>query len=163
MEFTYDEHRIANVFGAIDEPTRREIADLWVGEGVVNAEEAYRRAAEVLFVIRDRDDRLVGVNTVYVQGFLRPGNRYYFMRMFVRPADRRSFGLPAFVSRKTFEFLRAHRPPEQQETRGLIIVTENRKFWSRNAHRILAGVGWHFHGRGPKGNHIFYQNFDGSA
>lgn len=161
MEFTHDDYRIINVFGAIDEPIRNEIADLWVSEGVINAQEAYRRAEEVLFLIRDRNERLVGVNTVYVQNFVQPGNAYYFMRMFVRPDDRRSFGLPAFVSKKTFEYLRDHRPV--QDVKGLIIVTENRKFWSENAHRILAGVGWHFYGRGPKGNHIFYQNFDGSS
>ena len=158
MEQEFRGYRLQAVCGRPDEAVRREIVAMWVGEKVLSPAEAQRRAGEVLFAIRAPDGTLAGVNTVYVQGFQRADNPYHFMRMFMHPAHRGVFGLPRFVARKSFELLR-----EQSGSKGLMIVAENRKLWTERARKALVGMGWTYFGTGPKGNHIFFQGFDGSS
>ena len=55
------------------------------GKRVVGGDEARRRVAEVVMTIRDSNNTLVGVNTVYIQDLLQADNPYYFYRVLFVP------------------------------------------------------------------------------
>jgi len=161
MEYTYNTYSFRNVYHNLDPATRQEIIDLWTGEGVVSAEAARKRVDEVVFTIRNPAGQLAGVTTVYVDNFVTRDNPYYFMRAFIRSRDRVRWGLLQFVSGKAIEFLK-HHGDAALRPKGMIALVENRKGWRVGARRYLERNGWSYLGIGPRGNHVWYINFDGS-
>jgi hypothetical protein len=161
LELAFKDCRITRVYGRVDGALGREIVQLWVGSGVLDPAEAQRRLSEVYFTVRDGRNRLIGVSTVYLGDFLQQGDAYWFLRMFLLPDARGDFELASFVSRQSRLALR-HQDNHGATPIGVIIVTENPKLWRKGAHRVLFRDGWRFWGRGPKGNEIWYENFDGS-
>ena len=122
---------------------------------------AWDRVDEVVFVIRNPEGRLIGVNTVLLTRLPAVGERYYLMRMFLRPEERRDPGLSATVSRLTREFL-AGVEVSGSPSKGLAIVTENHKYQRPGGRRFLARHDWNYLGEGPKETEVWYINFDGS-
>jgi hypothetical protein len=150
--------RLLPVYRALDVQTRREILALW--QGVLPPEEAARRLDEVYLAIRHPDDRLIGVTSVHEQGFRRSDERYWFLRMYVDPTARGTFGLGRRASSMTRDCLLQY-PPEGSRAEGVIVVTENPKLWRPGMHRVFWQEGWRFYGRGPRGNEIWYLRRDG--
>ncbi len=161
MASKYKSYSIKNVFQNIDSVTRTEIIELWTSNEVLNVAEAHKRAHEVLFTITNPSGRLCGVNTVYVHSFRAKDNNYYYMRAFIRKEDRGVWGLLLSVTTKTLSFLETY-PSSASPPKGILIIVENRKIWRKGYRRYLERHGWNYLGMGPKGNHIWYQNFDGS-
>jgi hypothetical protein len=155
-------YRLSNVYGRVSPALAEEIVVLWASAGAIQPAEAARRVKEVVFVVRDPDGVLVGVNTVYVMDFLRAGSPYYFYRAFVRESDRRSFGVQPALTRETRKFL-AQYEGTMPRPKGIVIVAENVKVSRAGTRRMLERMGWHHLGKGPRGFDIFYQNFDGSV
>ena len=146
------------VYGTLGAGQRSEIAELWVSSGVLPPEEASRRLDEVLMTLRNAQGDLVGVNTVYVQDLLQPGNPYYFYRIFIREQDRGG-SLRTAATRVARQRLKEYQAVTPQP-RGIVIVTENRKYERPGAVRLLRRQGWHYLGRGPRGYSIWFENFD---
>ncbi len=160
-EYVCQGYQILNVYQNMPPHLKQEVVQLWLESKVLSPAVAGQRADQVLFTIRNPQGRLVGVNTVSLQNFLTEENPYYFMRLFIRREDRGVLGLQFSISKKAREFLERY-PHPQSNPKGMIIVAENRKYWRKGARRLLARYHWHYFGQGPKGNHIWYQNFDGS-
>lgn len=158
----YGEFRLDNVYGKMTPGLAAEIIALWQENGVVVGEEAQRRTAEVVLTVRDKSGILVGVNSVYVQNFIKMGCPYYFYRVFIRPQDSRSYGLRSFAGKAAREFLRNHEPATPPKPLGVVIVVENRKLMRPGARRMLTRQGWTPLGRGPRGFEVWCENFDGS-
>jgi hypothetical protein len=159
--FACGDYRLTNVYRRVSPELAAEIVGLWAAAGAMPPAEAARRVDEVVFVVRDARGRLVGVNTVYVADFLRPGNPYYFYRAFIRASDRRSFGVQPVLARETPRFL-ANFAGESPRPKGMVIVAENAKIGRPGARRFLKRLGWHYLGKGPRAFDVFYRNFDGS-
>ncbi|OGQ99277.1 MAG: hypothetical protein A2521_13680 [Deltaproteobacteria bacterium RIFOXYD12_FULL_57_12] len=161
LEYTYKGLLITNVYQRLDAVQRRAIIEFWVGSRVLRPDAAQRRVDQVVFTMRTPDNQLAGVNTVYPDTLPATGGIYYFMRMFIRPTDRGVFGLTSFVSNLTREFLKTYEEPDVHP-RGMIIVTENPKYWRKGGRRFLARRGWNYFDKTPQGSEIWYVNFDGS-
>ncbi len=161
MEYLFKDYRITQVYQNIGVELRQEIIRLWIDSAVLDHAEASRRVDEVFFVVRNVAGRLTGVSTVYLGDFLRQGRSYWFLRLFIRPGARGVFDLASCVSRKTKEALR-HQEASGARPLGVVIVTENPKLWRKGAHRVLARDGWMYLGKGPKGNDVWYERFDGT-
>lgn len=157
----YGSYRLDNVYGQTTPSLSAEIVALWHENGVVEGVEAQRRTAEVVLTIRDADNTLVGVNSVYVKDFIKAGNPYYFYRVFIRPRDRRSFGLARFAGKAARLFLKGYQPPGRPIPQGVIIVVENRKLARPGARRMLARQGWSPLGKGPRGFDVWCEHFAG--
>lgn len=163
-ELYYGSYRLNNVYGQITPALAEEIVALWQENRVLDVAEARRRAAEVFFTIRDTSGTLVGVNSVYVKNFIKADNPYYFYRVFIRPQNRRSFGLRSFAGKSTREFLKSYIPTgHTSKPRGVVIIVENRKLTRPGAKRMLSRQGWTPLGKSSRGLEIWYENFDGST
>lgn len=156
----YGSYRLDNVYGRITKALVDEIVALWQENRVLGEAEARRRTAEVVLTIRDNGGNLVGVNSVYIKDFVKADNPYYFYRVFIRPQDRRSYGLRSFAGKYTREFLRGYLPPGQTKPHGVIIIVENRKLTRPGAHRMLARQGWIPLGKSPRGFEVWCENFN---
>jgi hypothetical protein len=152
---------LINVYNNVDSSLKNEIIALWTGNRAVPPEEAERRVEEVVYIIRNPDGMIAGVSTVYLQKFIAGVLPFYFMRMFIRPEDRGHLGLYRLVSWKTREFLKTYKRLESTP-KGVIIIIENPKFLGRGNKKSLEERGWTYYGKGPLGNHIWYECFDGS-
>jgi hypothetical protein len=152
---------INNVYQNIDAITRTKIIDLWTGNQVMSTTEAEKRVREVLLTIANPSGRLCGVNTVYVTSFMAQDNDYYYMRAFIRKEDRGVSGLLLSVTTKTISYLKTYKS-SAFSPKGILIIVENQKIWRKGYRRYLERHDWNYLGMGPKGNHIWYQNFDGS-
>ncbi|MCS3904527.1 hypothetical protein J2T55_002566 [Methylohalomonas lacus] len=156
-EFDYHGYLIQNVFQAIPDDVGAEIIDLWLrNRAVAGRQVAEQRVNQVVLTIRNPEKRLVGVSTVYIGDFLRPGQRYYFYRMFIQPGDRRP-GLMRCVSLRTRDLLKQQNPPDGPK--GLIIVTENQKLMRPGMKRMFERNGYEYLGRGPRGNDLWRYQF----
>jgi uncharacterized protein (TIGR03032 family) len=98
----------------------------------------------------------------FIDDLLQPGNPYYYLRMFLRPAHRGVPGLRQFLSRATRRHLR-DTPALAARARGVVIVTENHKFHEPGARRSLERNGWTYLGRNAQGHDVWFDNFDGST
>ncbi len=150
-----------NVYQNIDPVTQTEIIDLWTTARVLDSQGAENRVHEVLFTIKNSSGLLCGVNTVYVNSFMEKGNDYFYMRAFIRSEDRGVSGLLLSLSTKTISFLETYRS-SASSPKGILIIAENQKIWRKGYRRYLGRHGWNYLGMGPKGNHIWYYNFDRS-
>jgi hypothetical protein len=161
VEEEYKGYRLTSVFKQIDSSLKDEIITLWTAGMAVPPGEAERRVQEVAYIVRNPEGRLAGVSTVYLQKFMAEELPFYFMRMYIRPEDRGVFGLCKLVSRKTREFLAAFKQPDCSP-KGVIIIIENPKYLRKGNIKSLEERGWKYFGQGPRGNHIWYDCFDGS-
>lgn len=153
-------YRLTNVYGRLGTEATEEVVRMWLKAGVLNEVEARRRCQEVVYTLHDPENSLVGVNTVYIADFITPGQPYYFYRTFIRDADRGVSGLPRTMLSLALAFLKLY--PHPRRPAGLAIVTENPKLMRRGAMAILTALGLHRLGRNPRGNDVWYVNFDGS-
>lgn len=153
-------YRLSNVYGRIDPGQREEAVAMWLAAGVLPEPEARRRTGEIVYMIRDPDGRLVGVNTVYTGDLPGSGERFYFYRTFVLEPSRGVAGLGRKVLRLTWTFLKEL--PCQPAAAGLMIVTENPKLMRPGAARELTKAGFRRLGRDPRGRDIWSRRFDES-
>ena len=160
MQYLFKEYSIDHVYKNINSRLEQEIIRLWIDHDVLNEQEANRRVAEVLFTIRNPAGELVGVTTAYAQDFMHPGSTYWFLRIFLCPQARGAFNLAVFVVRKTIESLREQKNSGRTLS-GVIIVMENKKLWRSGMRKVLRSNGGTFWGKGPLGNEIWYERFDG--
>jgi len=157
QELNYHGYRIINVFGPKGEDLRAEIVQFWLrNRALTDVREAQRRSHEVVFTIRNPRGELCGVNTLYVADFLRPGNAYYFHRMFIQPPDRIS-GMMRFVTAATLTFLRDLDTPDKPN--GVVGVAENVKFRRKGARRTLERLGFQWVGRDARGCDVWKVDF----
>ena len=156
---------LQTVYGRISPAQRDEVCALWIEERALPPAEAERRAAEVLFLIRDAvSGDLAGVSTIYRER-LPPGtDRYWFLRMFVRRESRGLSGLvslPPRVLEAAFAHL-AEPPRTDPDCRGVAVVAENAKLRSPLVleHWLLDLPGWRLTGHDAGGRPIIRRDFD---
>lgn len=161
MEEEYRGYRLNSVYKNISPSLHDEIITLWTENGAIPLDEAERRVQEVVYIVRNSSGILAGVSTAYLQRFLPEEDLFYFMRMFIRPEDRGYLGLHRLLSRRTREHLKTFRQLDITP-KGVVIIIENPKYLQRGNRISLEERGWTYYGQGPKGNHIWYECFDGS-
>lgn len=165
MDSTGSVFLLQPVWGRISPAERAELCALWIDERVLPPAEAERRAAEVLFLIRDAvSGDLAGVSTIY-PGRLRAGTgRYWFLRMFVRRSFRglsAMVHLPPRVLKAAFAHL-AEPPRIDPGCLGVAVVAENPKLRSPVVLErwLLDLPGWRSTGHDAAGRPIIRRDFD---
>lgn len=160
LEFpqSYKNYQLEWVGGQPSDKQAAEILDLWAG--VIDPPEAKRRLNEVMLCLRNQQGQLIGVTTAYTAPFVKPGQIYWYMRMYISPNERGVFGLARQAGSLTYAAL-----AEQQANpaEGVMLVTENPKLWRPAIGKAFQEKGWRLLGRGPRGNLLWYQRFDNEA
>jgi len=151
-------YRLIACHGCLDDAARAEVRQLW--QGVLAEAEAERRLGEVCLLIRDSAGELIGVTTAYRAPFRRHDEIYWFLRMYLVPEHRGTFGLGRRASSWSRDLL-LQQAVAEDAAEGVLMVTENPKLWRPGMHRLFYQEGWRFFGRGPRGNEIWYRRRDG--
>jgi len=152
-------YRFKPVYQNISDELQQEIVSLWLDARVLTSQEAKRRVPEVVLTVRNSKKELVGVTTAYTREFIKPGNFYYYMRMFVKPAERRSFEMLEEAYRRTYQTLSKAKSTEI-EVQGVVLEMENVKFTGKGAINRLANLGPVFWGKNAVGQDVWYHRFD---
>lgn len=144
------------VFGNVTQALRRQIVTFWLQEGALtHADEAWRRSFEVACVLQDESGNIAGVCTVAIHLDDR-GRSYGFVRIFIRPDDRR-VGLNVRLMERMIEgFVSLAREPDAPQR--LVATIENRKLERRGAQRILARLGFVHVGVAPNGERVMQRD-----
>lgn len=153
-----DGYSIETVYGRLTPVRAAEIIKFWGQQRVLpNPQEARRRVAQVVDVIRNAEGEIVGLNSVYPAAYRSPQDSYYFYRLFIRPQDRKP-GLGREATRHAVEFLKT-RPNPRLGVKGVVVVTENPKLTRGGGRRVLQRLGFDYDGRGPKGFDVWRVEF----
>ena len=153
------EYRFQVVYHDLPDNVREEVINLWVTERILPQPEAERRVDELVLVIRNEEGDAIGVVTTYIRDFLKPGNYYYFLRMFIKPAERKSYSLLIDAYRRTFTVLDEYQQVELNP-HGLLLEMENMKFSGKRIVKKLSENGLVYWGRNALGNDVWYHRFD---
>lgn len=155
--YEYHGYTIDNVYSAVSAELRGEIVEMWLRNGVIPSREiAERRVSQVVLAIRNPAGQMAGVSTAYAGDFQQAGNRYFFYRMFIQPADRIT-NLMRFVTLRTADILQAHYVPGGPQ--GMLIVTENQKLMRQGMKSMFERNGFEFFGRDHRGLDIWRWKF----
>lgn len=158
----YRGYRLELVFGQLSPAVRNEIIGFWFTERALDPDEMQRRVDQVVYVGRNAEGEIAAICTAYLGDFMQPGNRYWFVRMYVRRTERGAvWMLHRFILECTCNYLKGH-PLYSTQAKGTMLVTMNPKLWRPAIHRSLSRMGWSYHGQGPHGNQIWSWHFDGS-
>lgn len=132
------------VFQETTEDLRGEVVEFWMREGALRDRmEAQRRAHELVYVVRNEDQNIVGVCTTELATSARLQRSVYFLRLFIRRADRTT-GLPQEVIRWAWCLLKQRTPPGGAY--GARIIGENRKLARPGMMRVFNQRGWKYLG-----------------
>lgn len=147
---------------AVDHPIAENLRDEVVGFWLANraipfADEARRRADELVCIARDATGQIVGVNTAYRTPPGRDGRSWFAYRMFVRPQDRLVRLSLAMVREATAALQRRQVEPP---VAGVVLVTENQKLMRRGGHRVLQWLGFTRVGSDRRGQDIWKFEFN---
>lgn len=152
-------YRFKSVYQKISDSLHQEIVDLWMDAKVLSSQEANRRVSEVVLTMRNSKKELVGVTTAYTREFLKPGNFYYYMRMFVKPTERRSYEMLEEAYRRTYRTLSKVLKTDV-DVQGIVLEMENVKFTGKGVINRLANLGPVFWGKNATGHDVWYHRFD---
>ncbi len=160
-EILFNDYRLIPVFRSTTPEQRAEVVDFWLREGALkNRPIAEQRAFELAYLIRDRQRMLAGVSTAQLAPAPGPdGQPAYFLRTFIRPADRTP-GLPQRVIRETWQLLKRRTPPDGPQ--GAYLVGENPKLKRPGMQEQLARRGWDYLGLNAKGLPVWGKPFSRS-
>ncbi|OOZ39147.1 hypothetical protein BOW53_12660 [Solemya pervernicosa gill symbiont] len=156
MELSFNDYTISTVYGSVDNTLRGEIIDFWSRNNAIgNPLETERRVQEVVCIARNPQGELAGLSTVY-PGKLNGDNNYFFYRMFIQPTDRIP-NMMRIITRTTRDYLNS--AEIQNKPQGIAIVTENPKLMRKGMKKMFTEIGYHYLGKGPKGNDIWTFDF----
>ena len=157
--FFYKSYRLDCVYGVLTNSVRDEILNFWTAnKSIPSSEEAQRRTKEVVFTIRNEQQELVGVNTVYLHP-LKEGGVYYMYRTFIRRQDRTNFNLTRFAFWESKKYLK-ELSVEGAEVKGIALVAENPKLMGKAVRRIFEEGPMRYYGKTPQGLDLWFTNFD---
>ena len=155
---TRTEYSITPVFGAVTEALQRDAAAFWLQNGAVgDANEAARRAFELVCVARNAAGEIVGVNTAYVSNLRTRDDRWFHYRMFLRLRDRH-LHLARALMRAAIATLHERRPAAAA-IQGIALVTENPKLMRASGRRLIASFGWQRIGKDTRGLDVWTITF----
>ncbi len=161
------QYRLKNVYGRLSEAARKALIDFWIGLKVLTPEEAEERSYQAAFLLLDKHDEIVGVNTVYIDNLLFPANPYYFYRTLIHPEHRHSYNILIEMFNRTFILLEK-KERKTKQAKGLALTIENPKlaktlslarFRESGETHIVERLGILYAGKDRFGHDLWYRNF----
>lgn len=155
-------YQIENVWQEKNEALQEEIVTFWLEQKALpEREQAAQRVNQVVYVVRDSEGRIVGLNTAYPQLNQRLGNYFFYIRGFVSPVHRRNKILER-LTKDTYDFFN-QRFQEGKNPRiiGLFAVVESKALQQHVSEAIREG--FVYIGQDKQGNHLRVAYFDGAS
>ncbi len=155
----YRDYEVENIYGTDNASIQQEVIDFWTSNNVLPLQIAQQRVNEVVHIIRNAEGEIVGLNTAYLHHLKIPSQQYYYLRMFVRPQDRKYFGLLIFTIVKTFVFFRDS-PLYREKGEGIVLAIENQKMSQKGLQKWFSRQGFAFAGKNEVGQDLWFARFD---
>jgi hypothetical protein len=154
----HGDYRIECAYLNLTEALRNEIINFWLLKGALwDTHEARKRVDEVVFVVHDLADHVVGVSTVIPARYGPDRDVYLNYRMFIDPAHRVP-GLMKAVLRATRCFF--DRTPDcRASARGMLIYAENPKLRRQGIRRMFERSVWEYAGQDHRGLDVWRFDF----
>lgn len=147
------------VWQRLTEQERQEAVRFWLAHNALpDVDQAWRRTAQLVTMVRSPTGSLVGVSTVYPDGLGPRRVPHYFYRMFISPPHRRAM-LMIQVLDFTLNVLQRCTPKDGTMPAGLVIVTENRKLMRPGMRRLLSRHGYRLLGQDDSGQDVWRAGF----
>ena len=142
MKQQYPALRLHKVWNEKDEVLINEIIDVWRNAKVLPPNsDPHERAKQVVLVVRNENEKIIGITTALRRPFPQLRNDLYYVRGLILP-DFRLPGLFAKMSLETFKTLEDHtiQSTEQKKPIGTISEIENKRLKEANLTRLPSGM-----------------------
>lgn len=159
----YHDYCIVNVYRKTDESTREKIIACWQRNKLflrMSPAHLEDRAHQVVYMVLNRQEQVVGVSTVFLAKLPRDGQTYFFYRLFIQPLDR-IYGMMKWLTISTSQCLEDS--PPSAKAMGVIIFTENEKLMRPGMKRMFQSNGFEYLGKNPKQQDVWRWPFAGAA
>lgn len=148
------------VWQNVTEQLQVRLTQFWLeNKAISNANEAKRRAQEVVLVALNAQHEIVGVSTVYIHPFGKLPQPYYFFRTFIQPSFRSVALLVRLVKHTKTQLVQYQLsllPDLENKTaiasssvQGMVIVTDNMHLKLARINRWLLKQGFVLQGLTP--------------
>lgn len=155
----HGDYYLENVYETEDQDIRQEIIDFWVNNNVLPVEIAQKRVDEIVHVIRNRSDEIIGVNTAYLHYLHTPSEIYYYVRVFIREEDRRSMTLFLVSIVQSYVYFR-DTLPYSDRANGIVVAIENVKMTQSGVQKWFKRQGLSYTGKNVLGHDLWFARFD---
>ncbi len=139
-----------------------DVIALWQREGVVNAEEAERRAHEILLVATEERGDLAGVATAYLKRNEQLRMDLWHFRLFVAGAHRMSNVAVNLALRGRDLLEKRFASGEDPRAAGMIYEIENEGLKRHFDEALMLPPGFTFIGENARGHHVRVRYFQGA-
>ena len=138
-----------------------ELIQFWVNNAVLKKEVAEKRVDEVVILCRNKEQRLIGVATVFKSPIEQLRNDAYVFRCFISEKHRAP-ALDTQLVIKSFDILQQYvdANPDDKAV-GLLIVVQNKLIKQNWNKAIWPDVGMVYIGNLPNGDHMRICYFNG--
>lgn len=107
---------------------RARLIQFWLTHGAIaDQHDCWLRTFDVVCIVVDQHDAIIGVSSVYVDRLIAGGPTYWFYRTFVRPENRVP-GLSKSIFLTTYKHLATQYRGEEGAPCGVTAIAENIKF-----------------------------------
>ena len=155
----FQDYTIEPVYRKLTKHLRNEIVVFWLENGALaDIHQARQRVDQVAFVVRNQEEDVVGISTVYSAPYGEDGALFLNYRMFIHP-DHRVAGMMRAVTKATRCFFNDNQPL-RETARGMIICTENRKLMRPGMREVFQRSVWNYVGKDQRGFDVWMFRFD---
>lgn len=124
-----------------DSPTKKEVIEFWLQEGVLpSEEEAIKRSDQLIFVARDNTNKVIGVCTAYINYIPHLLNHFYFYRSYITQEHRTNILGPRLFIKSHSILNKIFQQEQEKKTIGIIMEIENKQLASHHK-AIWSGFG----------------------
>jgi hypothetical protein len=153
----YKKYQLLDVYQNTTGKQQQQIIKLWHDNNILPSEaDPAQRAGQVVIVIVDAAQHIVGVSTAYLEHRPQLDELAFMFRMFIRPGDRRP-GMMIGVVNFTFDILRGY--AGQTEAASLMIISDNRKLMRPGTRQQLGRMGFNLLGQEAQGRDVWRRAF----
>ena len=159
-----DTYYLENLGGAKTPEAQEELIAFWLRTGALpTREEAERRVAQVLFVVRTKaEQQLVAISSVYGQVNQQIGHPFYYFRCFVEEHHRRaSLALHLLVATRR-ELNARFVAGENPQIIGMMLEVQNEALQQFRTEAVWPRTGFVYIGRNQRGDPVRVSYFDGA-
>ncbi len=148
-------YSLQNVWEDKDEQLKEEIIDFWLSENAIPERKiAEQRVNQVFFVVRDEDNKIIGVNTAYKAFNKQLNNHLYYYRTFICPKGRK-YNMIGEMLFKTMDWLETRFIEKKDiEAVGILLEVENEQIKTRLNQAVWPTAQFYYIGKNQRGDHL---------
>lgn len=156
-----DNHRIEVVRGALTGERADQLVAFWAAHGALTGPQARQRLPEVVCLLLDATDGILGVNSVYADDVpLIAGRRFWNYRRFFAPGTSEEADAAMLVA--AFDALEVERAGDHEAPVGLCLMLDGADTMRRHPEAVWPASQMLYAGYTPDGRQVRIRYFEGA-